>query len=218
MSRRLKQIEKSIAQLSQRIDLLFRELHERELRKILATIMHLFERSDIARTLPDWRKELIDISNELGNQSYLLRYEISHLLTADTYDDDLFNLLLRPMLASDTTRVELLLEVNQFESAHKAAETIGANYSQLFDHMSARQLLKQLENSRYFELSDTSKSRSALNLKMQGISTGLRDITDMALTRPLTIESMDKHGLIGIDYYRWLREEKEEPFLLLAEP
>lgn len=214
VNRKLNRIEQSVTSLSDRIDQHFQELHHRELRHVISKIKHLFEQSDIARTLDDWPTRFIDISQNLGEPSSMLRYEIGYLLTQDSYEEELFFLLLQPMLACDRSRVELLIEAGKYDTAYRLAENIGENYSQLFDSMSARQLLKRAENSRYFETKHTNPSRSTLMTQMQRVTDGLRDITDRALTTPLLIESLDKYSIDGRLYFNRLRSETNETLLL----
>jgi hypothetical protein len=118
-------------------------------------------------------------------------------------------------MMANAARVEVLLLADELDGAHETARLIGRSYSELFDSLSPYELAEKkgqllLERS----LNTTIHARKEL-LDMDTLVTSLRDITDTALTRPLTIEALDKKGISGNEYITRLGDEKENPILLL---
>lgn len=215
VNKRLKGIEQSIAQLTERMDKHFQDLFERQLRYELSRIRGIFERIDIASNLSTSWAELTTTSASLTESSALLRGEIEYRLTLDSFDERLFTLLTRSMMLSDSARVESLLMANELDSAHRTASLIAENYSELFDGLSPYSLECKRQVEGLSDLDSFNSKDNTARLNIKELVTGLHDITDAAMTRPYMIETLDNQGIKGRDFIEQLRNETERPLLVL---
>lgn len=215
INKKLTAIEKSVAQLAHKIDFHFEQLYQRELRWIFSRIAAQFQQADIAKRMTAPKAEYLAIARSLANDASIIQCELAYRLNLDTFDQELFSLLTRTLMMANAARVEVLLLADELDGAHETARLIGRSYSELFDGLSPYELAEKkgqllLERS----LNTTIHARKEL-LDMDTLVTSLRDITDTALTRPLTIEALDKKGISGNEYITRLGDEKENPILLL---
>jgi hypothetical protein len=216
INKKLNSIAKSVEQLSNKIDFHFEQLYQRELRWVFSRIGAQFQQADIAKRMTAPKAEYLSIARSLANDASIIKGEIAHRLNLEAFDEEIFSLLTRTLMMANAARIEVLLLADELEGAHETARLIGKSYSELFDNLSPYGLAEkkgQLLCDRGL-LKSTVHARKE-RLDMDVLITSLRDITDTALTRPLTIEALERKGISGSEYITTLREEKKNPILLL---
>lgn len=208
INRKLQSIEGTIEQLGRRMDQQFQFLHEDLVRQTLASIRGQLERLEAARKLRDPQGEFHNVAASLTESSAQLRERISSQVDHRWLNDEVFAMLTRTLLMSDSSRIEAYLLAEEMETAHHCAISIGDAYTALFDGIAPTKLDRCRGTAEEGPRHMTSKQ----------IVQTLRDITDSALTRPFLIESLHRREISGRDYLETLRAEREEPILLLREP
>jgi hypothetical protein len=121
------------------------------------------------------------------------------------------------LLLCNTARIECLLWSNELSAAQQASISIANDYSELFDPVTATQISEKL--TKYSKIGSGLEADHSIyqaNLvKAEEISSGLREITISAHTKPLLFESLATQGIQGNRLLERLGSEKSEPLLLL---
>jgi hypothetical protein len=206
MNKRLNNIESHITNLTKKLDWHFQELRSAELRKHYSQIYVLLEKANVAHKLTNSLNEWRNIASQLADESGFFRGEINYLLEKSKVDTDLFTSFIHSLALCNNARIECLLLANELAAAQEVAINIGNSYRLLFDNITPFQLVNS--NNNQIELC---QDLFAIKSLVQGI----RDITDVALTKPFIIETLIEQGIDGHNFVTMLKEEKERPLLLL---
>lgn len=216
VNKKLKNIESGIAKLSQKVDAHFAEFYENQLRRDLYRVRGMFERIELARRLSEPRIELNAVASSLTEISSVIRGQIEYLLQRPTFDESLLTLLTQAMTTIDNARVEAYLLANETDSAYYATEGIANNYCDLFDSITPYDLHQKHWTVHKF---GSDRVRAGLGNTLgsaKDLVTGLRDIADAAMTKPLLILELDRQNIPGPDYIAALKDENEQPLVLLS--
>jgi hypothetical protein len=213
--KRLNRVEKSIAELSVKVDRKFQELYERELRHCFSRIQTLYDGALQTGHLINSARDWIGIEQKLAVESGILRAEIQHLLTQDTFSPDLFSQLIQALTLGNGVRQECLLRSNETGAAHHFALTIGDQYSELFDDLSANELARKAMGNYTGPEREEIIHFNAKKRTTTQIVQGCRDLTESALCRPLLISHLADRGITGGEYLDAISLRNEEGILLL---
>ena len=216
MNSKLKNIESSLTQLSSKLDSHFQNLLERDLRKHYSHVYTLLEKSELAYKLTNPASEWLNIASQLADESGFFRGEVAHLLAGNSFNIDLFTSLLKSLSICNASRIECLMLANELHAAQDLSVNIGQNYSVLFDDMNPIKLanMTTIDNSASHKNKDNTVLRNH-QLQMKELVQGVRDITDAALTKPMLIENIIEQGISGHEFISMLKNEKENPLLLV---
>ncbi len=208
--KKIKGIETSLSELALQMDKGFQELYDRELRGHYSQVSALFEKAELAHSLSDPKGEWLNIASQLTDQGSYFQGEIKNLLEKNIFDEELFISLFETMTLCDTGRIECLLLADEMYSAYKSAELIGSKYRKSFDSLSPNWLVNKKAPNK-----NKSNSRRDDQLKMTSLVSGLREITDMYLTKPMLIEHLIERNISGRNYLNTVRNDKNNFMLLL---
>lgn len=215
VTKRLQSVEKSIAELSTKMDRKFQELYDRELRHCFSRIQTLYDSASQTTHLTNPARDWIGIEQKLAQESGILRSEVQHLLTQDTFAPDLFSQLTQALTLCNGVRQECLLRSNEIGAAYHLALTIGDQYSNLFDDMNANELAKRSMGNYKGHEREEIMHFNARRRKTTELIQGCRDITESALCRPLLISHLSDRGITGSEYLDAISQRSEEGILLL---
>lgn len=216
INQKLKGLESAIAQLSTQMDKHFQELAEKHLRHKFANIYVLFERAEQASFLRSPVREWLTIEGQLAMESGFLRSEIGYHLTQNSFNTDWFNKMTSALAMCNAARVQCLLKANEMDAAEHASSVIADNYSDLFDPLSATQLADKLTDADQHSHQDDHYRFKANQAKATQIVTGLREMTDAAITEPLLIEHLVSKEISGPDYLESIKAHDQHPIILLT--
>jgi hypothetical protein len=215
INQKLKKIESQISDLSNHMDGHFQNTVDRELRTHYSKIATLFEKAEVAGRLSNSGNEYLSLSSQLADESGYFYGEIIEHFKADDFEIERYSPLIRSMELCNAGRIECLLLAEEMHAAHKAAENIGERYMTLFDNLVPFELAEKItytkddvdhdaRHSFLKELNDVNKLIGAV-----------RDITDVATTKPYLIKCLIDKGISGTEYLSAIRTENEHPILLL---
>lgn len=209
ISKKLNGIETQLMKVSKQIDIQFSMLYERDLRAHYSQMTALFEKAELAHSLSTPNREWLNIASQLFDQSSFFAGEIKHLLAGNVFDEKLFVALFQSMTLCNAGQIECLLLANEMQSAYKAAELRGVKYKALFDPLMPHNLANKVN------IANKEKTyRREVEIKMINIIKGLRDITDMSLTKPILIERMIENKVGGREYLNAVRNDNNNSILL----
>ncbi len=213
INRRLDSISNQISSLSEKIDQQFQELHERELRDRFYRIRSLYEQADLAHAFKDPVSRWLYLESRLVEESGFFKGEIDNYLQGEIVKKDLLKFYINAWSLCNAGRVECLLSANELEAAHKSAKQIGQEYSTVFDGISPFHLTQKILSEKPEQI--IYSQFRAQQTETVNLIQSIRDMTDAALTKPLLIETLIANGIDGNQYLSAIRQEKEEPILLL---
>ena len=215
VSKRLSSINQSLEKLSRKIDQKFAELYLNQLYRDLHSLHGVLEGIEATKRLSAPKAELLAAASRLSELRSGIRGHIEYQLQQNTFDEQLFTQLTTALLLSDNARVEAYLLADEYDSAHYNSVSIADSYSELFDELTPYDL-SQKRVIRHQDLRErVSGEHANKTAGINNLVTGLRDVTDAALTKPILIEQLDAHGISGPEYIRSLKDETEEPVVLL---
>jgi hypothetical protein len=215
VSKKLNSITQSIEVLSNKIDLKFAELYLNQLHMDLHNLRGVLEGIEATKRLSNPRPELLSLASRLAELRSGMRGHIEHHLQQDSFNEQLFTQLTSALFLSDSARIEAYLLADEHESALYNAESVGKSYCELFDDITYYDLSQKKPMTRDNSCVQVAKNSKQPAVCLKSIVTGLRDITDAALTKPFLIEDLRARGISGLDYFNSLRGETSEPFVLL---
>lgn len=106
INKRLKRIEKQVAELSVKIEQQFSDLSRSVLRHHYYQVQTLFEMAGQALCLKNPDRELLAVASGLGIESGYFRGEVNYMLGVDDFDPDLFLSLTRSYTLCNAGRLE----------------------------------------------------------------------------------------------------------------
>lgn len=216
VSKKLNNIKQSLEKLSLKIDQKFAELYLNQLYRDLHCLRGVLEGIEATKRLSAPKAELLSAASRLSEVRSGIRGHIEYQLQQNTFDEQLFTQLTSALLLSDNARVEAYLLADEYNSAHYNAVSIADSYSELFDGLTPYDL-GQKRLVRHQDLRERVSGENANKTAgIKNLVAGLRDVTDTALTKPLLIEELDGRGISGTEYIQSLRDETEEPIVLLT--
>lgn len=215
VSKKLSSIKQTLEKLSHKIDQKFAELYLNQLYRDLHSLRGVLEGIEATKRLSAPKAELLSAASRLSELRSGIRGHIEYQLQLNTFDEQLFTQLTSALLLSDNARVEAYLLADEYDSAHYNSVSIADSYSELFDELtpydlSQKRLIKHQDLRERASGESRNKTTGVKNLV-----TGLRDVTDAAMTKPILIEELDARGIPGHHYIRSLKDETEEPVVLL---
>lgn len=216
INKKLKGLERDIAQLSAKMDRHFQELAEKHLRHKFANIYVLFERAEQASFLRSPAQEWLTIEGQLAMQSGFLRSEIGHHLTQNNFNSDWFNKMTSALAMCNAARIQCLLQANEMAAAQHASCVIADNYSDLFDPLSATQLAARLTEAEKDSREDDLHLFKSNQAKAAQIMLGLREMTDAAMTQPLLLEHLVSKEISGQAYLDAIHAQDQHSIILLT--
>lgn len=215
VSKKLNSIKQTLEKLSLKIDQKFAEIYLNQLYRDLHCLRGVLEGIEATKRLSSPKAALLSAASRLSELRSGIRGHIEYQLQQNTFDEQLFTQLTSALLLSDNARVEAYLLANEYNSAHYNAVSIADSYSELFDDLTPYDL-GQKRLIRHQDLRERVSGEGANKTAgIENLVTGLRDVTDAALTKPNLIEELDVRGISGADYIRSLKDETEEPIVLL---
>lgn len=212
VSKKLNDIKQSIGILSHQIDQKFAELYVSQLNMDLYSLRGVLENIEATKRLSNPRSELLSSASRLAELRSGIRGHIEYQIQLDSFNEQLFTQLTSALLLADNAIIEAYLLANEHESALYNAESIGKSYSELFDNITPYDLCQK---KTMVKASSHQQVAGEIAVNLKHLVTGLRDITDAALTKPLLIKDLKSRGISGTDYFDSLRSEASEPFVIL---
>lgn len=215
MHKRLKDIRSDIEKLSLHLDKRFRNLEDIHWNKVFSHVEVCIERASQVAAMTEPKGEWLRIESELHRESGFLFNSIRGYLEGDQIDIDWFRQLATFLFLADGIRTRCLLEANELKLARSSAMAIGERYRNLFDPISSTNLARRvvkIQDDKTIDVVDR------FHQQLDGarwIVSGLREVTDSALSRPLLIDDLIKSVVDGSDYVKALMEEAKEPFVLV---
>jgi hypothetical protein len=215
INQKLNKIESQISGLSDRMDGHFQNLIERQFRSHYSKIATLFEKAEVAGRLSNPANEYLSIASQLADESGYFYGEVTEYFKADVFEAEFFFPLIRSVELCNAGRVECLLLAEEMNAAHKAAENIGERYMTLFDNIVPFELAEKITYTKDDVDHDARHSFLKELNDVNNLIGAIRDMTDVAITKPHLIKCLIDKGISGTEYLSAIRTEKEHPILLL---
>lgn len=215
INKRLKRIEKQVAELSAKIEEHFSDLSRSVLRHHYYQVQTLFEMAGQALCLRSPDRELLAVASGLGIESGYFRGEVSYMLGLSDFDPDLFLSLTRSYTLCNAGRLECLMLARELPAAKKVAQDVGSHYRALFDPLVPNRIAVNMLPIEERWLESSSHKLKGIESEMTALVQALRDATDAALTKPYLLNTLIEKDIDGFEYIKALREEKQNPLYLL---
>ncbi|PLW68445.1 hypothetical protein [Pseudohalioglobus lutimaris] len=215
MNQKLKTIESQLSTFELRVEDLFKEIKERDLRSHYARIYGLFQQADQAHTLTHCAAEWQRIAGALAEESSFFHYEITFLLQQEEFDYDLFSALTRSYAMCNAGRIECLILARELPAARRVSRDAAHDYNTLFDNVTPIELARR--SAELLERRDRPYDHLLRNElpKMRTLVSGVRDAQDAAHSKPYLLDTLIENKIDGYEYMLAIREERERPILLL---
>lgn len=215
MNKKLNGLQRTTDKLAVRIEEGFKDLHMRELRGHYSKIHGLFDQADQAfhQTNPLAKWQLLE--RDLADESAYFRGEVAFHLQSETFSRVLFEAFTRSYTLCNAGRIECLVLSNELKAAYKVSKDVSDDYNRLFDPMVPFELARKsdlLVENKDVPHDELLKQEM---VSMRDLVSNIRDAQDAAMSKPYLLEMLMDRDIDGHEYMRQLREEKEQPLLLL---
>lgn len=215
MNKKLNGLQSQMVTFASRVEVRFQELHERELRTHYSRIHGLFNQADQAHSLTASAAEWQRIAGVLADESAYFRGEVAHLIQSEIFDNELFGVLARSYALCNAGRIECLALARELQAAHKVSLDVAGDYNALFDPLTPIQLAHKsaslIENK---DMPFDHLLKQEL-VGMRSLVNNLREVQDAATSKPYLMETLIERGIDGYEYVQAIRNEKEQPLLLI---
>lgn len=215
MNKKLNSIIDQMGAFSAQVYARFDQLRERELRTHYSRIDGLFDQAEQAHALRDPSKEWYRVAGALADESSYFRGEVRYLNQSHEFSLELFDALTRSYALCNMGRIECLMLAREMPAARRVAQDVATDYNSLFDDLVP---IRLAHNSLTLEAKTGVRSDATLSDKVRLMSDlvgNLRQVQQVASTKPYLIDMLLNKEVDGFEYMRRLREENEEPILLL---
>ena len=216
INKRLKLIERQVAEMGARIEQHFSDLSQSMLRHHYYQVQTLFEMAGQALCLKNPDRELLAVASQLGNESGYFRGEVTYMLSKENFDPELFLSLTRSYTLCNAGRLECLMLARELPAAKKVAQDVGSHYRSLFDPLVPNRIAINMLPIEERWLESSSIKLKQIQGEVATLVQGVRDATEAALTKPYLIDTLIEKDIDGYEYIKTLREEKSNPLYLLA--
>ncbi|MEM6898762.1 MAG: hypothetical protein AAF583_03180 [Pseudomonadota bacterium] len=140
--------------------------------------------------------------------------EIVHLLSQDTLDEQLFDLLLSAWCQSNASGCRAFCLADDLNSAERFAETVSARYDSVFDEISPTVFFAKTAD-RTKEAQEPTQRPFAIPERIEMKVAYLREIQEVAATAPLLIGTLKSRGTSGREYVEAAEAEDRAPLVVL---
>ncbi len=216
MNKKLNSIVDQMSAFSEKVYARFDQLRERELRTHYSRIDGLFDQAEQAHSLRDPSKEWYRVAGALADESSYFRGEVRYLNHSAEFSLELFDALTRSYALCNTGRIECLMLAREMSAARRVAQDVAKDYNNLFDDLIP---IRLAHKSLALEASVAATSDATLSDKVRVMSDlvgNIREVQQVASTKPYLIDMLLERQVDGFEYMQRLRDEPDEPILLLA--
>ena len=104
---------------------------------------------------------------------------------------------------------------NQLPAARKVAQDVASDYSELFDQLNPIGLVRKVMASQPPQQDQNVQDLQTALEPMKALVSNIREVQDAANSQPYLLDTLIASDIHGFEYMERLRDEKEEPILLL---
>lgn len=198
---RLNTMERQLEAIASRLDRIENELKDRTTRERLVSMRTQLERFDELNTLKNSDRVLARVEEEIHEAHGQFCHSLKDHVERDNPDPELVSVLIKGVLVSGTTAIQALMIANELETALHRAERQSAKFKEIAWALPADIAMEK------FDL-----NTEALEQFEDLLHAGLAQQT----TQPSLLGELLKKGYKGGDYLQELKQETEEPILILA--
>ena len=215
MNRKLNSLQSQMETFASRVEDRFQELHERELRSHYSRIHGLFKQANSAHSLTNSVAEWQRISGVLADESAYFQGEVAHFIQSKIFDNELFSALSQSYVLCNNGRIECLVLARELQAAHKVSQDVASEYNNIFDPLIPIQLVHKSKNLiSNKEMPFDQLLRNEI-VDMRNLVNNLRDVQDVAASKPYLMETLIERGIDGYEYIQAITNEKEQALLLI---
>jgi len=197
MRNRFNEIDKKIDALLSTVAVGFEEVHKSALRSHLHQVAGLVKQAEQANSLASPNSAYARIADTLADQSAHFEGEIRHLSNStNKINRDLFWQLVQALIACNTVRVDCRLKTNEVRNALIVAQSASETYEKLFDDLSPVSFSGDVKDS-------------------ASMLTVIKDISDVAATKPYLLDYLHSRRIDGPRYLQSIESEERHPILML---
>jgi hypothetical protein len=216
MNKKLNALSDQISTLSARIDSHFKEQREREFRAHFSKLRGLCDQADQAMALSNPIPELLRLAPLFADESAFLRGELAHYINTSVFEPDLFQSLTLSYSLCNSGRIQCLLLAGELRGALRVSEDDASSANELFDRLRPIHLAKKLNPDPSLDGKPGDINANRYLWSMQDFVMNVRDIQDCMNSKPFLIETLMAKKVDGFEYLNQLRQQKDEPLLLMA--
>lgn len=197
MRKRFNAVDKRIDQLLDTVIHGFESQQKATLRSHLSQVEGIVQQASQARTLKNPRTEYSRIAERMAEEAAHFEGELEFVLKMNgKVNHELFWQLAQTLMACNSVRIDCRIRTNELRNALDVALGVGESYERLFGRL-------------------TPLSFDGKVTQMAKTITALKDITDVAATKPYLIDYLHSRRIDGSDYVDQIGQEKERPLLML---
>lgn len=197
MHKRLNQLDEKIDKLIDAVNAGFEQQHKTALRARLSHVRALIQQAEQAPTLSKPEHEYSRIAELLAGEASHFEGELEIVMNVQgKINIELFWQLAQVLLVCNSTRIDCRLRTNEMRNALTLSESVAHSYQNIFRRL-------------------TPLSFNATEQNNLALVNTLKDIADVAATKPYLIDYLRMQHIDGRDYLEKIEKEKEQPILLL---
>jgi hypothetical protein len=197
MHKRLNQLDGKIDQLIDTVNAGFENLHRTMLRSHLSQVNSLIKQAKQAPHLSKPENEYTRIAELLAGEASYFEGELEFIMKVDgKINLELFWQLAQILMACNSVRIDCRLRTNEMRNALTLSESAAYSYQEIFGRLTPISF-------------NADEQENSLILKT------LKDITDVAATKPFLIDYLLSQKIDGQNYLEQIENEKERPILML---
>jgi hypothetical protein len=160
--------------------------------------------------------ELLRLAPLFADESAFLRGELAHYINTSVFEPDLFQSLTLSYSLCNSGRIQCLLLAGELRGALRVSEDDASSANELFDRLRPIHLAKKLNPDPSLDGKPGDINANRYLWSMQDFVMNVRDIQDCMNSKPFLIETLMAKKVDGFEYLNQLRQQKDEPLLLMA--
>jgi len=197
MRRRFNAVDKRIDKLLDTVIHGFESQQKATLRSHLSQVEGIVQQASQACTLKNPKTEYSRIAERMAEEAAHFEGELEFVLKMNgKVNHELFWQLAQTLMACNSLRIDCRIRTNELRNALDVALGVGESYERLFGRL-------------------TPLSFDGEVTQMAKTITALKDITDVAATKPYLIDYLHSRRIDGSGYVDQLGQEKARPLLML---
>ena len=197
MRQRFNALDSKIDKLLDIVTVGFEKQHKAILRSHLSQVTGLVQQANQAHTLSNSEREYSRIAESLAGEAAHFEGEVQLIVKANgKINIEMFWQLAQALMVCNSVRIDCRLRINELHNALTVSESVAKSYQGLFGGL-------------------TPISFDAQGKEVLQLVNALKDITDVAATRPYLIDYLRTQRIDGRDYLQELECEVEQPLLMV---
>jgi len=198
MRKRFNGIDKKLDELLKAVQVGFDNQQMTVLRAHLSQVSGLVKQAEQASSLSSPASAYARVADALADQSAHFEGEVQHAINArEKINPDFFWQLVQALLVCNSIRIDCRLRTDELRNAMAISVSTAETYEQLFENLTPLSFEGNIDNA----------------ARMLAV---LKDVTDVAGSKPYLIDFLQSRRIAGPDYLNALEKEERNPIVMLS--